>query len=502
MSQLKKGALLTYLNIFLTNAVGIVLTPFIIRSLGDSEYGLYTLIGSFVIYLSLMDMGLNNTIVRFVAKYRIQKNKKGEQEFLGTTMIVYCAISLILVILGLLLYNNIDSIFAKSLTIDELQKAKIMFLILVFNLTFSLPGGAFQAICNAYEHFVFPRIVTIIKYILRAICIVVLLLFGSKAIGLVILETVLSFITILVTAIYVYKKLNIKISLSKYDLSLLKEIFSYSFWVFLFGIVAKFQWNAGQVVLGVNTNTITVGIFGVGIMLGGYYGAFASAINGLLIPKATKMVIEESNRDEFTNTMIKIGRINLYILSFILTGFFLVGQQFILLWVGKNYSQSWIVALLIMIVLTLPLIQVFGNSVLEAKRKNKFKSIVSLVSVGIAVVLGYNLSFVYGIYGMIIPLVSAMALNSMLMNFYYKKIFGFNIVYFFKETVFKPFLIYGIVVASTYFILKTTTINSWNGLFLFIFLYSIAFIAITYYLLLNDYEKKLVFKKKSNKNEQ
>ena len=37
MSQLKKGALLSYANIFLTNIIGLILTPFIIRILGD-EY--------------------------------------------------------------------------------------------------------------------------------------------------------------------------------------------------------------------------------------------------------------------------------------------------------------------------------------------------------------------------------------------------------------------------------------------------------------------------------
>lgn len=40
MSQLKKGALLSYANIFLTNVIGLILTPFIVKSLGDSEYGL------------------------------------------------------------------------------------------------------------------------------------------------------------------------------------------------------------------------------------------------------------------------------------------------------------------------------------------------------------------------------------------------------------------------------------------------------------------------------
>ena len=95
MSQLKKGAILSYGNILLTNIIGLVITPFMIKALGDSEYGLYTLIGSLVTYFSLMDFGLNNTIIRFVAKYRAEKDKKGEENFLVSILLIYLVISLV-----------------------------------------------------------------------------------------------------------------------------------------------------------------------------------------------------------------------------------------------------------------------------------------------------------------------------------------------------------------------------------------------------------------------
>ncbi|HEY0045751.1 MAG TPA: oligosaccharide flippase family protein, partial [Flavobacterium sp.] len=87
MSQLKKGAMLSYVSIILTTTIGLMMTPFIIRTLGDSEFGLYTLIGALVSYFGIMDFGLNNTIVRFIARYRAKKDKEGEENFLATTML-------------------------------------------------------------------------------------------------------------------------------------------------------------------------------------------------------------------------------------------------------------------------------------------------------------------------------------------------------------------------------------------------------------------------------
>ena len=227
MNQLKAGVLLNYTTIMLTVIVGLILTPFIINRLGDAEYGLYILIGAFVGYLTLFDFGLNNTIIRFVAKYRIEKDKEGEENFLATVMSIYGIISVLIMGVGIILYFSLDSIFSDSLTVQELDKAKVMFVILLFNIAFTLPGGAFTAISSAYEHFVFSRVANIIKYIIRSILVVVLLLYGGDAIGLVILDTVMNLLIISVNVYYVFKVLKVKFKFHSFQLDFLKEIFSY-----------------------------------------------------------------------------------------------------------------------------------------------------------------------------------------------------------------------------------------------------------------------------------
>ena len=264
MSQIKKGALLSYVSIFLTNIVGLFLTPFIIRCLGNSEYGLYTLIGSVIAYLALMDFGLNNTIIRFVAKYRAEKDVDGEKKFLGSIFIIYFAISIVVLFFGVLLYFNLDAIFQKSLSLEEIRKAKIMFQFLIFDLAIALPGGAFTAICNAYEYFVLPRLLSIVKYIFRTITIIAVLTLGGKAISLVIIDTILNVLTILTTAYFVFNKLKININFKGINITLTKHIFGYSVWIFVYAIIQTFQWNFGQMILGINTDTTTVAILELG----------------------------------------------------------------------------------------------------------------------------------------------------------------------------------------------------------------------------------------------
>ncbi|MBP8157865.1 MAG: oligosaccharide flippase family protein, partial [Flavobacterium sp.] len=227
MSQLKKGAILSYVTIILTNGIGLVLTPFMIHKLGDSEYGLYTLIGALVGYISVLDFGLNNTIIRFVAKYRALEDKKGEENFLATTMLIYAVIASLIAITGIFLYFNLETIF-KKLTPEEIGKAKIMFVILIFNLSITLPGGAFAAISNAYERFVFPRTLNIVKYIVRSIMLVSLLLLGGDAVSIVILDTLINIFVISINAYHVFKIIGAKMKLHQFEFPLVRQIFNYS----------------------------------------------------------------------------------------------------------------------------------------------------------------------------------------------------------------------------------------------------------------------------------
>lgn len=498
MSQLKKGAILSYATIFLTNIVGLVLTPFIIRSLGDSEYGLYTLMGALVAQIAVLNLGLNNTVIRFVSKYRAEKDINSERNFLGTVMLIYLAISLVVLVIGGVIYNNIDNIFGNSLTVSELERASPLLLFLIFNLAITLPGGTFDAVCNAYERFVFTRGLNIIKYISRAVLILALLMQFKSALFLVILDTVLNIIVILITMFYVFKRLNVKFAFKAFNKSLVIEIFSYSIWVFIFAITYRLQWYSGQTILGLTNDTITVAIFGVGVMLGGYYGAFAGAVNTLLLPRATKMSVHDDNPESYTREINRVGRINVFILFFILSGFYVFGKIFIKLWVGKTYLEAWWIALLIMIAMTLPLVQAFGNSVLEAKKKNRFRSIISLIVIFSSIVIGYFLSKKHGMYGMIYPIVIAITLYNIVMTFYYNRIFGFQIKRFLKEVFFKQIITIIILVLGVDYLLQSFnfSIQSWGELFGGVLAYGIVYLVVNYFLVLDKETKAMLFKLK------
>lgn len=432
------------------------MTPFILNHLGKSEYGIYITIGALVGTISLLDFGLNNTVVRFVAKYKAEKDRIGLENFLATTMLLYGIISTLVVIFGMVFYGYIDSYFTQ-MTSAELEIAKVIFIILIFNLAIGLPGGALTGICNGYEAFVFPKTLNIIRYVLRSLTVVAILSFGGKAIALVIVESIFNILVIASTAYFVFKKLKVKIKLHQLSGKFVKHIFSYSTWIFVFALVSLFQWKSGHWVLGRIATPEVLTIYGIGIVLGSYYGAFSTAISSVFLPRATQMSVRNASGEELTSMMIKIGRLSFIILMYILVAFVFFGKQFVQLWVGAELGEqgsyeTWLIALMIMVAYTLPLVQGFGNSILEAKNKLSFKAILYLTFMFIGTVAGAFLARSYGAIGMISGSISGWLIVQNVMNFYYHSVIGLNIPRFFKGLLNKTIIVVLAVVFISFFI--------------------------------------------------
>lgn len=129
-----------------------------LRKMGQSEYGLYSLTASIVGYLTILDFGFGNAIVRYTAKYRALNEKEKEYNLNGMFIVIYTIIGIITAIIGFVLYLNVGNMFSAKMTAYEIERAKILILLLVFNLAVSFPLGIFSSIITAYEEFIFLKL--------------------------------------------------------------------------------------------------------------------------------------------------------------------------------------------------------------------------------------------------------------------------------------------------------------------------------------------------------
>lgn len=491
MSQMKAGAILSYITLFITIFITLLYTPLMIRLIGQPEYGLYALIGSVAAYFSIMDMGLGNAIVRFTARNRAIGDKVFESKLNGMFFIIYSIIGCLTILVGILLLNRIESVFGGSLTATELDKARIMVIILTVNFAVSFPLAVFGSLMQAYERFIVIKLVTITRTVLVPVITLPLLFWGYGSVAMVVITTVVNVSCLLYNVHYCFKHLNINFYFGKIDFQLLKEVLGYSFFVFVGVIVDQIYWNTDQLILGIVAGTIPVAIYAIAMQFIRLYIQFSTSISGLFLPRISMMVANKASNKELTEIMIKYGRLQFIVMAYILSGFILFGQPFINIWAGIDYSNAYYIVLLVMIPLTIPLIQNVGISILYAKNLQGFRSVVLIIIATFNVIMSIPLAKNYG--GLGAALATAVSLivgNIIIMNIYYHRKVGIDIARFWKKIgLISIPIVMAILLGSGMNLL----IQQSSLLYLLykVLLFSIIFIALLWYLGFNNYEKNL-----------
>lgn len=494
VNQLKAGVVLNYVVIFLNTIVGLLYTPYMLRMMGQSEYGLYSLVASVIAYLTVLDLGFGNAIVRYTAKFRAEKKTEEQYEMFGMFFLLYLVIGIIAFGIGLGLYFNVDTLFGNTMTTVELGRARIMMLLLVANLAFTFPMSIWGSIIQAYEDFVFQKSLNIFRIILNTTVMICLLHFGYKAVAMVVVQTIFNILTLVINFIYCRRKLNIHIyfRFKHFHWGFLKEVAIYSFWIFLNAIMDRVYWSTGQFVLGAMVGTAAVAVFAIAIQLEGMYMQFSTAISSVFLPKVTAMVATNRSRKEISDLFIRTGRIQYIVLAYILSGFIIFGRQFIELWAGAGYSDAYIISLLFFIPLTVPLIQNLGITILQARNEMKFRSVLYIIIALVSLAMQIVLTRFFGGIGCAMGVSGALVVGQILiMNVYYRRRQDLDIKTFWKEISKMSIIPIVLIFSSMLVIRHFFALDSWGKLILGIAAFSLVYIPLFFRFSMTDDERNL-----------
>lgn len=494
INQRKAGTLLSYVYLFLSNTISLFYTPIYLGLLGQSGYGLISTAGSLTTYLSLLSMGVGGSYIRFNAQARANNDKEKEYKLNGMFQTIYFVISGITLVVGAVLVFLSSYIFQANYTDQELIEIKLIMIctVIQFVVTFCFNTTAMSL--QAYEQFIFIRICLLISCILQPIINIFALYLGGKAVTVSVISLIVSFVTYFVYYIYAKKKIGLKFVFHSFDKSVFKSIFVFSSFLFLNSITDQLTFSTDNLVLGVVSGSVAVAIYAVGSSFKGYFMSFSTSVSSVFAPQVNKLVAEKHDMRELDDIFIRVGRVQFYIVSLILTGYIFFGYQFIFLWVGNEYSDSFVIGLFLMLSVTVPCFQNVGLEIQKAKNMHKARSIVYFLIAIINVLLTIPFSIWWKGIGAALATFICMFIGAVIfMNIYNYKRVGINIPAFWKSIAkLLPGYIIPIIVGVI--ICKYAMINSYLSLLLFVLIYCVIFFLSIWFISMNKYEKNLFIK--------
>lgn len=488
--QIKYGAVMSYIAVFVSIVAGILYTPWMIRQIGQAEYGLYALALSVIVFFS-MDFGLGESVSRFLSKYNAENQIEKKKDFLGVTFKLYIIIDIIIFIALLSVFLLSDIIYSK-LTPWELEKFKVVFIIAAFYAISSFPFQPLNGILISHERFIFLKSMDLFHRILTVCTMIIVLLLGYRLYALVLVNAITGLIVIVFKIYYIFKKSLVKINLYAWDRKILKEIFSFSIWIAIIVFSQRFIIAITSSILAAFSGTAEIAVFSIATTMEGYVWMIASALNGLFLPKVTNLLLNNNASEEVEMLMLKVGRIQLIIIGLLFTCFLTLGKDFIELWMGKDFSSTYIIVVLFLTPSLITLTQQIANTALLAKNLVKYNCVGVVTMAVISIVFSIILSPKLGAIGAGIAIfIGGIIGGVIVMNFVYFRILRINLALFFRQCHLKLFIPITITIAIGFLVQTYFPLNGWSTFLIKSLIVTLSYIVLIWKLGLNNYEKNL-----------
>ncbi len=490
-NQRKIGVILSYITLIINALVAFIYVPILLRSMGNSEYGLYQLMGSLIAYFVILDFGLPSTIIRYYSKYKATNNQESMENVLALCSRIYVVITAAVLVIGIILYFFLDSFFP-NMTPLEMISAKQIYIVLLINIAVTLPTQIFNAIITSHERFIFLKTLSIVQAVLQPIVIISLMMVSPTALTVVIVQTIFNIIVVAIRIYYCFGKLHVKIKMHYFDKGLFGSIMRYSFFIFLNVIIDQLFWRSNQLILGAVATTAAVAVYSVAFQIAYNYMTLSNVVSGVFLPRVTSMVANDASNQELSDLFTKVGRLQFLVLSCVVTGFILFGKQFIAIWAGTGFDDTYLITLFLIVPFTVELIQNIGLIILQAQNKFAFRVCVFLVIAIANVLIAIPAAQKFGGIGCAATTgITFFIGNALIMNLFYAKKIGLHIKEFWiqitKITI--PAVICCILGSFLQFLIVP---NDVLDLIVKILIYLLFFFTVMWFFTMNAYEKDLI----------
>ncbi|MBI4652360.1 hypothetical protein HY745_14010, partial [Candidatus Desantisbacteria bacterium] len=245
-SQIIKNVFSNWAYYFLQIVTSFFLMPFLVHSMGDAIYGIWTLILSTAGYMGLVNFEIRSAVIKYISEFRAKKEQEKINEITSTGFYSYTILGGIVLAITLIVANYFDRIF--QIESAYAGETKIAFIFIGLNLAINLPFAAFGGLIWGYQKYDFNSGVEIGMLIARTALIVIFVKMGYGLVALSIITIIINIMGQIARVFYAYK-LNpeLVISYKLFKKETWKLISNYSLFAFLITIAAQLIYNTDNV---------------------------------------------------------------------------------------------------------------------------------------------------------------------------------------------------------------------------------------------------------------
>jgi O-antigen/teichoic acid export membrane protein len=423
--------------------ITLLLTPFVLHSLGPTRYGIWILTSSIIGYYGLLDLGFRAGVTQYLTRYLALGDHKRASECLSTALVAFCTLGAVIACVSV-----VAGLFAPGwFDIAPEHHREAVACILIIGLASALQYCffPFAAIFTAKQRFDLANLIGIINRLLTAGGIFVALKLESGLIG-VSLATCLGNSVDYMVRWRVARWLAPELAASPAQASMarLKEVFTFGIWNFLVSINFYAYHHLPNILIAAFMRVSAVGHYSLVTGLATQINAVLSPIAQVLYPAAAGLHARE-DRDGLERLYYDGSRLMMLVMTTVvcIAGFF--AEDFYRLWIGESYltgepyqSVAFLLRLLLLSVVA-NFVTAIGGQILTGAGYVKAVAIALICGSALSLSIGVSLMPFYGLAGLATgTVVAAVIIDLFVIPVLVQRRLGFTVAQFVRRAVLRP----------------------------------------------------------------
>jgi len=316
--------------------ISFFLSPYVVRKLGNTYYGVWNIIMDMTGYLGLLEMGVRQSVIRYVAKYHAVEEMDPLNRIASSAFSIYGFTSLACAVISIglaALFPYVVHVSAGTVSI-----ARWVIVITGLNVAQGLIFSVYYGVILGIQRYDVVVKVNILIAIIKAGLTVLLLGNGFGLISLSLMHLVTGIASNIYGMHYCKKEIpGLKIRFGTYGSEWYGKIFNYSIKTFMMFIGQKIVYYSDSIVIGVLLGPVHVTYFVIGASLTEYMRRIVNQMTQMFTPLTSEL---QALREEqkIRDVLMQGTKLSLIIALPISIVFLTMGKRFISLWMGKEYG--------------------------------------------------------------------------------------------------------------------------------------------------------------------
>jgi O-antigen/teichoic acid export membrane protein len=401
-----KNVVASWASLFTHLAVGFLLSPYILHRLGDEGFGVWILVFSLTGYYGLLDLGIRQSVIRYVARFRATHDDDQLARFTNTCLFTYAGIAVLVLLASGVCAWYLPVCF--KLPHGLVRTAQILVLLTGGGAALCFPLGVFAGILTGLQDFVRPHCAQIGVSLLRGFLIVGVLKWGGGLLGITLVTVGLNLLSYVILFFMARRELNLRFGVRFIDLGIWRSVIGYSSIALLVLLADKLRFQSDAVVIGMLASSGAITYFAIASKLVEYSSAVVQGLSQIFTPMSSQFDAT-GDVDKLRKVFILGSRACAMTIFPICAVLIILGKPIIVVWVGAKYLASYSILLLLLVPKTLYLAQAASVKILLGiGRHGSLASVLAIEGVAnlvLSLILIRRLGVVGVAMGTAIPLV-------------------------------------------------------------------------------------------------